>query len=666
MYKIKNLVFIAVFISLSMISIGFCDNSTFGPNELPVELRKYMTVKEKDVEYKTVKFLDINAYAKGKRDKIPEYLTKKQALEDIDMLEYLFENAYSGKEYWEQNGINFSEMYNKLRLYVEGTNKNIKVKEIETIIVSYLKDIKDGHLGIYGKKMNRFFKHKDAYFADILLEKRGNTYFVIDSKIKNVVIGSMFNSSKENLFKTLSPKGKEHYLIGTLSYDDQIKNIELSFNNKQEIIPVHSCRIRASNSSKRFGVGNLYDFKYYDDVPIVSMKECPSVTQDVQDKLIKLGGELKDKSLFVWDLRGNGGGSSDFPMTFIKGLNKVAEWQMIEGMLVSPATMQSEYNSKYIKENELNAIKNKPVRKWRIWNNNSERKLGTYKGVMIVVQDRWIGSSGEAAIDYSRSVGNSLRIGENTAGVGVFGEAKFYYLPNSKIIFQLPYKIFKMKNFEETIGFTPDYWVDKKNPTEEAIRWYKNHETYQYKFEIESSSDVYSYVNSIKGIFLKKNPGVCIIPTNEENKKEQNNLYLYVRKMNDMFLEEYSILTDKEALKQDLSKYTIIVYGTPKGNLWLAKYINMLPVRIESDKIVADTIYSGTNLRFITDWYNPQNPENGVLIYTAQKTEDVIGINSVFHGPTDYVIAKDKEIFVEGNYIKQGKRWTLELTTENK
>ncbi|MFQ5983206.1 MAG: hypothetical protein ACE5KS_07520, partial [Woeseiaceae bacterium] len=46
-------------------------------------------------------------------------------------------------------------------------------------------------------------------------------------------------------------------------------------------------------------------------------------------------------------------------------------------------------------------------------------------------------------------------------------------------------------------------------------------------------------------------------------------------------------------------------------------------------------VYTGEDLRFITAWPNPQNPEKGVVMYAAQRAQDVVGINAVFHGPTD-------------------------------
>ncbi|MCK4421355.1 DUF4932 domain-containing protein [candidate division WOR-3 bacterium] len=152
---------------------------------------------------------------------------------------------------------------------------------------------------------------------------------------------------------------------------------------------------------------------------------------------------------------------------------------------------------------------------------------------------------------------------------------------------------------------------------------------------------------------------ILIVPTHEKDKSVQDEIHTYVKKIRDRFFKDSPMLTDEQALKRDLSANAIIVYGTITGNLWLAQHIDELPVRIESNQIVADTIYPGTHLRFITAWPNPQNFQKGLEIYTAQQAEDIIGINSVFHGPTDYVVARGREILREANYNKQNGRWTF-------
>ena len=72
--------------------------------------------------------------------------------------------------------------------------------------------------------------------------------------------------------------------------------------------------------------------------------------------------------------------------------------------------------------------------------------------------------------------------------------------------------------------------------------------------------------------------------------------------------------------------------------IWLARHLGELPIEVMPDRIVADRTYLGTGLSLITAIPNPDDPKLGVLIYTAQRSQDIAGINAVRHGPTDWVI----------------------------
>jgi hypothetical protein len=167
------------------------------------------------------------------------------------------------------------------------------------------------------------------------------------------------------------------------------------------------------------------------------------------------------------------------------------------------------------------------------------------------------------------------------------------------------------------------------------------------------------FTGPINAIVSDRKSAVLIMPTHERDKTAQDKIHTFIKAICAKFFKDAPILTDQEAFKMDLSSNSIIVYGTPAGNLWLAKHITELPVRILSDQIVAEISYPGTNLRFISAWPNPQNPRKGMVIYTAQQAEDVIEINAVFHGPTDYVVAKGTEVLKSADYNKQNKPWTF-------
>jgi hypothetical protein len=179
--------------------------------------------------------------------------------------------------------------------------------------------------------------------------------------------------------------------------------------------------------------------------------------------------------------------------------------------------------------------------------------------------------------------------------------------------------------------------------------------------EKDPGKDFYAaaFNGTINSVVSNKASVVLIVPTNEKDKLVQSRIQSFVENIKKRFYKDRPILTDKEALEKDLSKNSVVAYGTTNGNLFIAKYINEIPIKVESDKITADKVYKGTNLRFITTWPNPSNPERGMVFYTAQQSEDVLNINSVFHGPTDYVIAKATRILKSGNYTKKNGTWSL-------
>ncbi len=167
-------------------------------------------------------------------------------------------------------------------------------------------------------------------------------------------------------------------------------------------------------------------------------------------------------------------------------------------------------------------------------------------------------------------------------------------------------------------------------------------------------------IGTINGVFdVEGESVVLIVPTNEKDKKAQSGIVEFAREYKDMFYKNASIFSDEEALKKDIANNSIIIFGTPEGNLWLAKNLKNMPVKFSERSITLKDKYEGDNLRFITAWPNPANPKRGVVIYTALKAENVININSVMHGPTDYVVAAGEKVLANGNYEKNGKEWSV-------
>ncbi len=113
------------------------------------------------------------------------------------------------------------------------------------------------------------------------------------------------------------------------------------------------------------------------------------------------------------------------------------------------------------------------------------------------------------------------------------------------------------------------------------------------------------------------------------------------------------IITDTQALKLKLTKNPLIVYGCPQHNKWLAKHMAKLRFQLLPDRIVADKEYLGEDLRIISAQPNPFNNKLGMLIYTAQRPQDLEKINNVHHGPSEFVISDSQGNVLESGFYKE-------------
>jgi hypothetical protein len=152
---------------------------------------------------------------------------------------------------------------------------------------------------------------------------------------------------------------------------------------------------------------------------------------------------------------------------------------------------------------------------------------------------------------------------------------------------------------------------------------------------------------------------VYIYPTQQTDTFPIQKIKIYVQKLQQHFNKNAQIISDSIALKTDLSKNNIIVYGTLQSNLWLQKYAKEFPFQIKADKIIMDKNYPGKNLKLISCLPNPQNKLNALLIYTAQQSKDIIDINNVFHGPKDYYLidSNGNKTIMDGDYVKTDEKW---------
>lgn len=383
-------------------------------------------------------------------------ITRNQALEDLDELIYLMENRYCGRNFWERNGVCFSEIYTEIRMFIEAREQVYISDFCRLIHSSFDCGIIDNHLGFASPLTGllRFARQYLAYFAEVLVEEKEDQNIVIRSGVSQLPIGSVIDSS-DCLFPTLAPKGKKRFLVGIRSFQP-VQEITVTVDGKEIILPVHRCRASLKNDDHDICMAA----REHNSIPILRSNCCDYVGGlTEQTDFEAMGKNYRDRKVLVLNYLFNEGGYNRITREFIQGLNDYVHAPEYSMKLISPVTEGCDCKREWVTLSMPTPY---------------EREKGMFNGKLIMLVNSGTASSGETAVLYGRSVSDFLLIGENTMGCNTFGNVRNYMLKNSGILCRIPNVINLCENpgdCKEGYGFEPDYWVDSENMEEEVVRW---------------------------------------------------------------------------------------------------------------------------------------------------------------------------------------------------
>lgn len=470
----------------TIVALTSCGHSG-GDDQIPEIYKRYITKAVTPLSYKQLPQETWTA-----REDVPDSLTSSEILEDIEILEYLWTTSYSGYEYWSAEGVDFDIYIDRLKDWADSSSR-FKTQSFEARAVSILDKIYDGHISFVGEGYYAAYRHRAAYFTDILVEKSTTgDYLVIDSKCDKVEVGTVFTheDKTDHLFKTLAPPGKQHFLIGLFTYDPP-SSIQLSFENEVVDIPLRKSRLLLA----KFDDTNPYYIDSINGSPLVRVTSFGDVLYPQMQDFMRSGTELNKEERVIINLFNNGGGSSIYPQTFLKNLNGSVQWDVHWAELTSPAI--AEYYARYELDEsttpgtrrlvsrytaKFEKLKSFPAKSWTFYRDEKKDIEGSFKGQLILMTNRRVLSAGENLVGASASVRNRIVIGENTGGVAQFSSACAYTLPNSRMILNLPRQLIFIPGLEECVGFLPDYWLDTHKPLEEVINWLDSPDEYQFRY----------------------------------------------------------------------------------------------------------------------------------------------------------------------------------------
>ena len=387
-------------------------------------------------------------------------VSQQNALEDFETFKYLMDNAYAGRDYWAMHGVNFHACYAQIENQIKAQAYIHASKLRELFYQAFAGKIVDNHLGlgvITERKRSVFSAHKYAYFTGITVEKQDNQYIVVQSETDNALAGDRIECEESQLYPTLSPGEREWFYVGIRSWVP-VENISIGLNGKAVTLPVHKSR-----AGDYVSAGEQH-FKYTrcHDVPVVLSETFDAFGDVPRECGAELGHQLQAEKELLWVLADNGGGSSDYAMHFIEALNGYANNATHVAWLRTHIT---DFTSVQL---------DKPYTEWKFsLDDPVDYTQSKYNGTLYTLMNTRTGSSAENAVGYAKSVKNHLLIGENSGGIGLFGEVQGYILRHSLIRLGIPCKIF-LNGVAEGEGYTPDYWVDSADLVNTVAHWVKN------------------------------------------------------------------------------------------------------------------------------------------------------------------------------------------------
>ncbi len=402
-------------------------------------------------------------------------LTNKEALEDVEMLFKLFKYAYAPYKYF--GGDN---EFNKAKqdIISEINNRNgINNIDFLKLLKSKLTFIKDGHFFIGSRdELKVYYSYKEVYF---LKDEKG---FYKNKNNKKYYIESI--DSNENIDDFMKPnindEGRLAHAIGfTKASPISIDETRHNYNALTEELPIKIIyksnwkeyeEVVSFKTEKRIEYDKKDSFKLEvkNNIPVVVFNKIDTdVTTNEIDETVD---KLKEYGLYIIDLRGNGGGSTEPGDYFCEkmGIPKFMKANYVY-LHSKPILRIEQYLYGKIRQNG-----NATLNKYGIKQSpNDEIPIEESNKLTIVLIDRMVASSGEGFIRDLCSMKNVILVGTNTQGTSLALNSYPYDLPNSNIRTNLGAGIFFCADIDkfELNGFTPDIWVDSNESLDKVIKF---------------------------------------------------------------------------------------------------------------------------------------------------------------------------------------------------
>lgn len=424
--------------------------------------------------------LPIEALTADPKASPPRSIPAEEATEDVRHFFQILEDGWCGYGTFSSLG-DFAAAENTVINRLSG-QKRWSPDDLTDLLREALSFVRDCHLKIGD---TQFCDHLDFWYDESLsFWPASGSYHVEADGVDNELLAVNGEEPDGYLFPSLNAAGEPIYRLGVLSYHEP-SPLHLSVSRDDETSQMQIPLTRGDYYTR-----NLFDEERLGGIPVIRAHTFADYYGGELQAFLESAERLKDEPFVILDIRGNGGGSTDWPKGWITrftghtpSLKQVLTELVTQTSMMGRANLYAEmllgypkseaswikaYQDRY--RNRSTALANGESSPHWTGLNMPNTGFIPNDTTLIVVVDRHVASAGEGLISYLHDqVENVLVVGENSEGALTYGNITLHQLPHSRLKAYVPIKLNVMLDLEwrEEQGFIPDLWL----PPDQALNY---------------------------------------------------------------------------------------------------------------------------------------------------------------------------------------------------